>query len=63
MKDSTKNASQNKSVSTGNKKAIPENKDNMDSREGEEQLEKPGFSTHNKKEVESEKKSVGKTSK
>lgn len=37
-----------------------ENKDNMDSREGEEQLSKGDDTTHNRKERKSEKKTTGK---
>ena len=37
-----------------------ENKDDLDSREGEEQLTKGDDRTHNKKETKSTKKSVGK---
>lgn len=37
-------------------KRRPENKDNLDSREGEEQLFKKDDITHNKKETKSEKK-------
>ena len=38
----------------------PENKDNLDSREGEEQLTKGTDITHNKKEKKNERASVGK---
>ena len=38
----------------------PENKDDLDSREGEEQLSKGDDITHNKKEKKNTKKSVGK---
>ena len=37
----------------------PENKDDMDSRSGEEQLDKGNSTTHNKREHKSEKKSTG----
>ena len=43
-----------------NNKRRPENKDDIDSREGEEQLTKGGNTTHNRKERKSEKKSTGK---
>jgi len=38
----------------------PENKDNLDSREGEEQQFKGDDITHNKKETKSERKNTGK---
>ncbi len=38
----------------------PENKDNLDSREGEEQQSKGTGSTHNKKETKSTRKNAGK---
>ena len=38
----------------------PENKDNLDSREGEEQLTKGTDVTHNKKETQNERKKVNK---
>lgn len=41
-----------------NNKHRPENKDNMDSREGEEQLRKGDDTTHNRKEKKSLKKST-----
>ena len=47
-------------VKLNNNKHRPENKDNLDSREGEEQLTKGNDTTHNKKERKSEKKSTGK---
>jgi hypothetical protein len=43
-----------------NNKHRPENKDNLDSREGEEQQFKGDDITHNKKETKSEKKQGGK---
>ena len=46
-----------------NNKRRAENKDNLDSREGEEQLTKGNNTTHNKKDVKSEKSSVGRKSK
>ena len=42
-----------------NNKHRPENKDNIDSREGEEQLMKGDDRTHNKKERKSSKKTTG----
>lgn len=43
-----------------NNKHRPENKDNLDSREGEEQQLKGDNITHNKKEIKTEKKNPGK---
>ncbi len=40
------------------KKKRPENKDGLDSREGEEQLSKGNDYTHNKRETQSERKKV-----
>jgi hypothetical protein len=42
-----------------NNKHRPENKDDLDSREGEEQLTKGNDRTHNRKETKSTKKSAG----
>lgn len=39
-----------KHINPDNRRARPENKDNLDSREGEEQDDKGGDVTHNKKE-------------
>ena len=52
-----KNTSKEPTKAASNKKHNrPENKDNLDSREGEEQLTKGGDVTHNKKEKQSERK-------
>lgn len=53
----SKNPKQNIKFNTN--KHRPENKDNLDSREGEEQLTKGTDVTHNKKEKHSEKKFQG----
>ena len=50
----------NRNTKLNNNKRRAENKDNLDSREGEEQLSKGNDTTHNRKEVKSEKKSTGK---
>jgi hypothetical protein len=52
-----KNPKQNIQFNTN--KHRPENKDNLDSREGEEQLTKGTDVTHNKKEKKSERKNTG----
>ncbi len=52
------NAKQNIKFNTN--KHRPENKDNLDSREGEEQLSKGTDVTHNKKEKQNERKNTGK---
>ena len=54
----SKNPKQNIQFNTN--KHRPENKDNLDSREGEEQLTRGTDVTHNKKEKQSERKSMGK---
>jgi hypothetical protein len=53
----SKNPNQNIRFNTN--KHRPENKDDIDSREGEEQLIKGDDVTHNKKEHESSRKKVG----
>ena len=50
----------NHNTKLNNNKHRPENKDDIDSREGEEQLTKGNDTTHNKKERKSEKKSTHK---
>ena len=50
----------NHNTKLNNNKRRAENKDNLDSREGEEQLNKGDDTTHNRKERKSEKKSKGK---
>jgi len=50
----------NHNVKMNSNRHRPENKDNLDSREGEEQLSKGANVTHNKKEKKNEKSSVGK---
>lgn len=50
----------NHNTKLNNNKHRPENKDDIDSREGEEQLTKGDDTTHNKKERKSEKKSTHK---
>lgn len=52
-----KNPKQNIRFNTN--KHRPENKDNLDSREGQEQLIKGTDITHNKKEKQSERKNTG----
>lgn len=49
----------NHNTKLSNKKRRPENKDDIDSREGEEQLMKGNDSTHIKKERKSLKKTIG----
>lgn len=51
---------QNHNTKLNNNKRRAENKDNLDSREGEEQQFKGDDTTHNKKERKSEKKNTGK---
>ena len=46
----------NRNIKLGNNKRRAENKDELDSREGEEQLTKGDDTTHNRKERKSEKK-------
>lgn len=56
-----KNMSQqnpNRNMKVNANRHRPENKDNLDSREGEEQLIKGTNITHNKKEKSNEKKSI-----
>lgn len=53
----SKNPKQNTQFNTNRHK--PENKDNLDSREGEEQLLKGKNITHNKKETKTNKKKNG----
>ncbi len=55
----TSNQNANQRTQLDNNKNRPENKDNLDSREGEEQLTKGDDRTHNKKDVKSEKPSTG----
>lgn len=55
----TNHAVATKTAQTQNRQR-PENKDNLDSREGEEQLEKGDNITHNKKEQLSSRKKAGK---
>jgi len=50
----------NHNTKLNNNKRRAENKDNLDSREGEEQLNKGDDVTHNKKEKKSEKPSTSK---
>ena len=50
----------NKNVRFNTHKHIPENKDDIDSRESEEQFVKGEDITHNRKEMESARKKVGK---
>ena len=47
-----------KNIKLENNKHRPENKDDLDSREGEEQLSKGEQITHNRKERQSERKKV-----
>ncbi len=56
----TTNQNVNQRQQLNNNKNRAENKDNLDSREGEEQLFKGDDETHNKKEKKSAKKSTGK---
>ena len=51
----TTNQNANQSQGLNNNKRRAENKDNLDSREGEEQLTKGDGKTHNKKETQSTK--------
>jgi len=51
MKTNPKNTAKN---AAGNQRSTPENKDNLDSRQGEEQRKKGEDTTHNKKEKHSE---------
>lgn len=51
----------NHNTKLNNNKRRPENKDNMDSREGEEQLTKGDDITHNKKERKNLRKQKGNT--
>jgi hypothetical protein len=51
----TTNQNANQSRQLNNNKRRAENKDNLDSREGEEQLTKGDDKTHNKKETQSTK--------
>ncbi len=51
------NGNQNPTKGQANNQQRPENKDNLDSREGEEQLTKGDDVTHNKKEKKNEPKS------
>ncbi len=55
-----KSQTPNHNTKLNNNKRRAENKDNLDSREGEEQLTKGDDSTHNRKERKSEKKNSGK---
>lgn len=55
--------SPNHNPKANSNKHRPENKDDLDSREGEEQLSKGTNVTHNKKEKKNEKTTVGKTKK
>ena len=50
----------NHNTKFNNNKHRAENKDDLDSREGEEQLSKGNDTTHNRKQRKSEKKSTGK---
>lgn len=50
----------NHNTKLNNNKHRPENKDDLDSREGEEQLTKGDDTTHNKKERKNLKKKTGK---
>jgi hypothetical protein len=54
----TQNPNRNIHLNANKKRA--ENKDNLDSREGEEQLTKGDDVTHNKRERQSERKKAGK---
>lgn len=53
----------NHNVKLNNNRRRPENKDDLDSREGEEQLSKGTDVTHNKKEKKNEKSSFNKNKK
>jgi len=53
----------NHNIKMNNNRHRPENKDNLDSREGEEQLSKGTNITHNRKEKRNEKPSVDKNKK
>ena len=55
MKKNPSNESPSRSKTPQDPNMRPENKDNLDSREGEEQLRKDDDVTHNKKEVKNEK--------
>ncbi len=59
MKNSTRSPKASSPQNTRPKRA--ENKDNLDSREGLEQLSKGEQVTHNKKDVQSQRKQVKKT--
>lgn len=59
MKNNNQPATAAKTPVTQNRQQ-PENKDNPDSRAGEEQLGKGNGTTHNKKEQQSSRKKVGK---
>lgn len=50
MKNTTAPQVPQKHINPDNRKHRPENKDNLDSREGEEQEDKGDSTTHNKKE-------------
>ena len=56
MKNNTRQQTPNHNVKLNNNKRRAENKDNLDSREGEEQTIKGDDVTHNEKEKKSEKK-------
>ena len=55
-----KSQTPDRNIRLNNNKRRAENKDDIDSREGEEQLTKGNDVTHNRKERKSEKKSTGK---
>ena len=61
MKQNTKNQTPNANTQFNANKKRAENKDNLDSREGEEQQYKGEDITHNKKEVKSKKRSTQKS--
>ncbi|MEO6719698.1 MAG: hypothetical protein ABIN67_04990 [Ferruginibacter sp.] len=56
----TTNQNVNQTQKLNNNKKRAENKDNLDSREGEEQLTKGNDTTHNKKEKQSERANIKK---
>jgi hypothetical protein len=55
-----KSQTPNQNIKLNNNKRRAENKDELDSREGEEQLSKGDDTTHNRKERKSEKKNTKK---
>ena len=55
----TRQQTANQNIKLNNNKRRAENKDDLDSREGEEQLSKGAQVTHNRKEKQSARKKVG----